>query len=467
MDPVAHARIGECRGALARPWRVRRLLIALLVVACESDVATRSEAPVAPPPPITCAPGPVPAAFAPGADATIERADTWVTPDAAAPLLADASRLAAHRAHVATLRGGFADPWRDGMDVEGILADASRRLASFEEELRRGEIVEARSGALAEARGFLDRVQPVDHARLVVTQTQLHCAPTDAAILRLPDRDATFDRNACTTLHPGELVRVHARADAGRWLLVDAGHTTGWVRPAGLSERIAEDARTAWRDAEHVFALRDDVKTKSGVPVRMGVALPLVRRDADGIKVRVASVEGPIEDIIASDAAITIGHAPLRRAAVLEAALAQVGAPYGWGGRAGARDCSQFLRDTFAPFGVDLPRHSSVQALAGFTTIDVAGWSAEAKLAEIERASATGLVLEYMPGHIMLDVGARDGRRWSISSIAEFLVPCEGGGGDTVHRLDRVALTDLETGRGSARGAFIDRITTLAVFGPP
>ena len=70
-----------------------------------------------------------------------------------------------------------------------------------------------------------------------------------------------------------------------------------------------------------------------------------------------------------------------------------------------------------------------------------------------------------MPGHIMLDVGAARGRRWSISAIAEFLVPCPEGG-ETVHRLDRVALTDLELGRGSSRGAFIDRITTLAVFGP-
>jgi hypothetical protein len=307
-------------------------------------------------------------------------------------------------------------------------------------------------------------VQPVDHGRLVVEQTQLHCAPMDTAMLRTPERDPAFDRNACTTLHPGELVRVHARADAGRWLLVDAGHTTGWVRPAGLSDRISEDARTAWRDAEHVWALRDDVKTAGGVPLRMGVALPLVRQDATAITVHIATHAGPAEDTIARTPSVTIGHAPLRRRAVLDAAFAQIGAPYGWGGRAGARDCSQFLRDTFAPFGVELPRHSSVQALAGFTTIDVAGWSAADKLAEIDRVGKTGLVLEYMPGHIMLDVGAKDGKRWSISSIAEFLVPCASGEGDTVHRLDRVALTDLETGRGSARGAFIDRITTLAVF---
>lgn len=444
----------------------RRLALAVLLAACEAEVP-RVESPVETATPVAaCEPGPVPAAFAAGADEELERLEAWVTVDKAEPVLADAAALASHRNRTAALSGGAADPWRPGIDVSGVIADASRRLASFEEELKRGEVVEAESGSLAAARGFIDRAQPVDHGRLVVTQTQLHCAPSETAILRMPGRDVAFDRNACTTLHPGELVRVHARADAGRWLLVDAGHTTGWVRPAGLSERISEDDRTAWRDAEHVWALRDDVKTAGGVPVRMGVGLPLVRRDDVAITVRIATAKGPAEDTIAADAAVAIGYAPLRRSAVLAAAFAQMGAPYGWGGRAGARDCSQFLRDTFAPFGIELPRHSSVQALAGFTTIDVTGWSAADKLAEIDRASTTGLVLEYMPGHIMLDVGAKAGKRWSISSIAEFLVPCPSGTGDTIHRLDRVALTDLETGRGSARGAFIDRITTLAVFGP-
>lgn len=455
----------ECRHSLARRRRVRKeLAFAVLLAACEGAVAHVDPPVPAPAVVAACETGPVLAAFAPGADAAIERIDAWIGTETQQPPLARAEHLAAHRMHTAALSGGAADPWRPGIDTDAVLADARRRLSSFENELRRGEVVEQESGALANARGFIDRAQPVDHGRLVVTETQLHCAPSEAGILRLPDRDAAFDRNACTTLHPGELVRVHARADAGRWLLVDAGHTTGWVRPAGLSERVSEDDRRAWRDAEHVLALRDDVKTKSGVSMRMGVGLPLVTRDASTITVRIATAAGPADDTISADAPITIGYAPLRRAAVLEAAFAQIGAPYGWGGRAGARDCSQFLRDTFVPFGIDLPRHSSVQALAGFTTVDVAGWSAEDKLAEIDRVSKNGLVLEYMPGHIMLDVGARDGRRWSISSIAEFLVPCPSGEGDTVHRLDRVALTDLETGRGSARGAFVDRITTLAVF---
>jgi hypothetical protein len=181
--------------------------------------------------------------------------------------------------------------------------------------------------------------------------------------------------------------------------------------------------------------------------------------------VHVAGPEGPVQDAIALDDAVAIGPVPLVRDAVLRAAFDQLGARYGWGGREGGRDCSQWLRDLLLPFGVALPRHSSQQAQAGVTTVDLRGMADADKLAAIERAASSGLVLEYMPGHVMLDLGARDGRRFSISAIAEFVTPCEGGG-ETLWRLDRVAVTDLETGRGSARGAFVERITTLAVLGP-
>ncbi|MBC8070571.1 MAG: C40 family peptidase, partial [Deltaproteobacteria bacterium] len=184
----------------------------------------------------------------------------------------------------------------------------------------------------------------------------------------------------------------------------------------------------------------------------------------DGIHVRVATAEGPATDVIARDAAVSVGFAALRRDAVLEVAFATIGAPYGWGGRGGGRDCSQLLRDVLVPFGVALPRHSSLQALAGTRTIEVDAMTSEQKLAAIAAAAQDGLVLLYMPGHIMLDLGEREGRRWAISAISEYLEPCPTGG-DTLRRLDRVAVTDLELGRDSARGAFIERITRLAVIG--
>ncbi len=462
MTPAECRRHGSRRGPVARPaWRV---FVLLGVGACGRAEPTPQ--PAAPPPAVAvrCEPGPLPAAFAPGVSASLERAEAF-TGAADDAVLLEAAALAQLRLAAAAGADGI-DPWRGGWGPEGAAIDARARVASYAGELARGEVVEQQRDAIAAARARVDALESVDHARLVVTQSQLYCAPIEGAVLRAP-YDPAFDRNLCSTLHPGELVRVLGRSDAGAWLLVDAGHTLGWVRGATLSARLSEDDRVAWRDAPRLHALRDDVRTRAGVPLRLGVGLPLAGRDDDGsFRVRVAAATGPIDDHIAADAAVVEGYAVLTRAGVLAAAFAQIGAPYGWGGRDGGRDCSQWLRDTLVPFGITLPRHSSQQALAGVRTVDVAGLDDAAKLAAIDDAAATGLVLEYLPGHVMLDVGARDGHRFAISSIAEFLVPCDGGGGDTLYRLDRVAVTDLETGRGSARTSLLERITTLAVFGP-
>lgn len=443
--------------------RVAAVVAWLAVPACERPRDATTTDAVVEAPAKTCDPGPIPAVFAPGIDATLETAATWASDDDT--VLADATRLAEHRLATSRLSGGAVDPWDPGIDSANALLDAHARLARLRQDLREGVTVASDGAALLDAQAALEGATAVDHARLIVEPTQLYCTATQTTIVSASSRDVAFDRNLCTTLHPGEMVRMLARAEAGRWSLVHAGHTAGWIR-GGVSERLDEATRLAWRAADRVWSLRDDVTTDGGVSVPLGVGLPLVEGREDRLVVWVAGRDGPVEDTLATSAAVSRGAAPLQRRAVIATALAHVGAPYGWGGREGHRDCSQFLRDVFLPYGVELPRHSSTQADAGFTTVDVAGWTAEAKHAAIAEHGARGLVLEYMPGHVMLDLGERDGRRFSISAIAEFVVPCADGVGETLHRIDRVAVTDLETGRGSSRGAFIDRITKLAVFGP-
>lgn len=481
MDPVAHTivirestrwfarrvsvngRTGDrrARGGAAH-GRALVLLGMFVGVGCERAREAVVEVARAVPP--ACDPGPVGAVYAPGIEPSLESPATWASDDTT--VLADAARLAEHRLAVTRLAGGAIDPWSPGIDSTNALLDAQGRLDRLRQDVREGVTAASDGDALAQAQAAIDGASPVDHARLVLAQTQLYCTATDAAILSLPNRNPEFDRNACTALHPGELLRVLARADAGRWLLVHAGHTAGWIR-GGVSERLSEEARVAWRSAERVWSLHDDVVTDGGTELHLGVSLPLVGRRDGRLVVLVPDLGDPIEDTLAASAAVSVGPAPLQRRAVIATALDHIGSRYGWGGRGGHRDCSQFLRDLFLPYGVELPRHSSTQADAGFTTIDVAGWPADAKLAAIAEAGARGLVLEYMPGHVMLDLGERDGRRYSVSSIAEFVVPCADGAGETLNEILRVAVTDLETGRGSSRGAFIDRITRLAVFGPP
>jgi hypothetical protein len=199
--------------------------------------------------------------------------------------------------------------------------------------------------------------------------------------------------------------------------------------------------------------------------MRIGTSLPLAGRVPEGWRVLVPSTEGLREAIVAADAPVHEGHPALTRRVLWELLFSQIDAPYGWGGRAGERDCSRYLRDAFATFGIQLARHSAVQAQLGTHNVDVSEMSEAEKLATIERWAAKGTVLLYMPGHIMLYLG-RDGQHhYGISSMSEFLEPCPGGP-DTVHRVDRVAVTTLDLGRESARSSFIERITRVVVFAP-
>ena len=73
-------------------------------------------------------------------------------------------------------------------------------------------------------------------------------------------------------------------------------------------------------------------------------------------------------------------------------------------------------------------------------------------------------MLLYLPGHIMLFVGAEGERLYALHQLSGYLERCPGGG-ETMVRVNRAAVTSLELGRGTRRRAFIQRITRLVIIG--
>ncbi|MGB1700975.1 MAG: NlpC/P60 family protein, partial [Nannocystaceae bacterium] len=159
------------------------------------------------------------------------------------------------------------------------------------------------------------------------------------------------------------------------------------------------------------------------------------------------------------------GPLPLTKRHVIELAFSQLHAPYGWGGYLGNRDCSRFLHDILASFDILMARNSAAQSTMGAHNIGLEGMSDAEKLSTIEELNTDNLVLLYMPGHIMLYLGNDGADHFALSSLSEYLRPCDDGGAQTV-RLDRVEVTPLELGRGTSRTSFVERMTTAVVFGP-
>ncbi len=242
----------------------------------------------------------------------------------------------------------------------------------------------------------------------------LRCGPRDAPLYKGPVVDVAFDRNSCSTIRQGELVRVIA--DWGGGLrLARTSYAMGWI---GAGAPLSGALSAA------------DVKTQARTRTRS-----------------------------------------MTRRAVFEKAFSYLGKPYGWGGQAGGRDCSRFVMDVFASFGLQLPRHSGLQAKAGDMSIDLSNATSGSELSAAERlglidaANERGIVLLHFPGHIMLYLGrSQEGTPMAIHAFAEYLEKCEQGG-ESLRLVDRIQVSDLSLGEHTSRRSFLQRVTRITVLG--
>ncbi|MEM7135356.1 MAG: NlpC/P60 family protein [Myxococcota bacterium] len=299
------------------------------------------------------------------------------------------------------------------IDASELTVQVDERLTYLRDQLSDGTLVSAGGDPLtAEESQAFEADWPVSSPtwRRVEQIKPLHCGPRVAGLYKEPvDRD--FDRNLCSTIRAGEVVQLLSESRNGV-VLARTPYALGWVDLDGLSAPLSED---------------EVIKATASEP------LPMTRR------------------------------------AVLREAFSMLGAPYGWGGRDGGYDCSRFLLELFGRFGLELPRHSARQALAGTFSIDVSGVSDRGdKRLLLEAAARHGITLMQFPGHIMLYLGTtEDGVPMAIHAFSEFLTRCEDGVHETVNRVDRVAVSDLSLGKGSSRRDFLDRVTRITVLGRP
>ena len=254
---------------------------------------------------------------------------------------------------------------------------------------------------------------------LAEADTPLRCGPRPAPLYKGPEVDPAFDRNSCSMIRKGELVRLISDGDGGApdgMRLVRTTYAMGWIDAgAKLSSAI------------------DKVKARQALPPPRTIT----------------------------------------RRALLEKAFSYLDTPYGWGGTEGGRDCSRFVMDTLGSFGLRLPRPSGLQAKAGTMGIDVSKLASNAeKLGTIDAAHTRGAVLLHFPGHIMLYLGrSAEGAPMAIHAFAEYAERCSAadaaasGRSETVRTVDRVQISDLSLGKGTSRKSFLERITRVTMLG--
>jgi hypothetical protein len=454
-------------------WILGGLVGGALLLGCGGPGTTPAEpapSPTATPaePAAACPTAPIDVAVAPGTRPEQRDVERWLAklaPGQADQVLVPAAAIAELNARFGEVEGAWRDPFDPTLsDAAAVATTIDERMGWMRERVDGGQLVEGQPGRFAAALALVTTAAPVDELRLVVEEASLWCAPLDTGLYKVPV-DPDFDRNRCASLHPGEVVRVLRRSADEAWIYVHSGHTTGWLHAPTLTPPLPAEHLLPLVQGPQLVPLDDDLRSEGGRRLRLGTKVPAVGRDGDVRRVLVPTAEGLVEDTVRLDARVSEGPLPFTRRNVWRLALAEQDTPYGWGDAGGNRDCSRLVRDTMASFGWQLARHSAVQAELGTRRVDVSKLSEAGKLAAVREQAERGVVLLYMPGHIMMYLGEEDGQHYAVSAISEYLEPCAGGP-DTVYRIARVAVTTLELGRGSERTAYVERLATLVVFGP-
>jgi hypothetical protein len=399
------------------------------------------------------------------------------------PLL-DARQIDAHR-----LAGDDAAlPFtRSALAVEPRRAEVERavreRHTVLRERLERGLYVrDDGTTPDAETMAVLDGTAPTGALvhRVTTEPVLLRCGPLAMPLRSAPaagaELDRSFDRNACSMVERQELVQVLGGEESGMFL-VRTRYALGWLDAAAaatLSPALDDPSLVrAWSSGPRGRARTSlrVVSSEATIELTPDVLVPI--DPADERRVLFATTSGVRRSEPLDAGSLEHTRRPLTRRAFLTEAFRHLGEPYGWGGTGGGLDCSELVMDVLSTFDLDLPRHSADQAEAGSFSLAIPqDLPDEARLTLLDRALEQGVVLAHFPGHILIYLGrGADGAPRALHAFAEYLEPCAHGeaepAAERLVRVNRVAVSDLELGRGTSRRAFIERLTRIVVLGPP
>jgi cell wall-associated NlpC family hydrolase len=325
--------------------------------------------------------------------------------------------------------------------------------------------------------------QQVTRYGLVVRRASFRTFPTQLRVFSSKD-DTDIDRFQETAEFPGVPVAIaHASRD-GHWLFVVSPRYAAWTEKENVAEGSAAQVfgyadktpyrvitgateRTVFtREVPGVSQLQLDMSTRvplqtdlptdqpvNGQTPYAAYTLQLPLRDADG-KLQFTPA------LLQKNTDTAADYLPLTRANLIRQAFKFLGERYGWGHAYDGRDCSGFVSDVYRSMGVEMPRNTSKQAISpalehrAFTDKD----SRAARIAAAQALQVGDLV--YIPGHVMMVIGQRDGQPYVIHDVGSMSYRKSDG---TIARikLNAVSVTPLLPMLFNDHQTFVDRMTSI------
>ena len=324
---------------------------------------------------------------------------------------------------------------------------------------------------------------------LIVRRTDIRFFPTDKPTFVTPLADE-FDRSQHSSISPGSLVGVYTFSKDQRWAYVQTSFVRGWVNRDALAIAADKTEAVGYQEVKDRLVITGSDVNVYGDPAlrekvfdaRMGTSFPLLslpldpshqdslRNDTGAgdcyvIRVPTREADGKLNltrGYIRKGDDVHHGFLPYTQRNVAEQAFKMLHQPYGWGERGGGRDCSRFIMDIFAAFGIVMPRNSRIQAKIGTDLGSVEGESIKKKKRVLDRAIPLASIIR-LPGHIMLYLGKHQGRHFVIHSI--WGIQKVDASGLVLEKIGKNVVSDLSLGESGLNGSLFDRITNVRFIG--
>jgi hypothetical protein len=217
----------------------------------------------------------------------------------------------------------------------------------------------------------------------------------------------------------GTPIRIIHQTKNGQWYLVQTPIIGWWILADNVAFVNEDDIKNT--QSLSLGAVIDDnyiIKKNNNVlwTLRLWTILPTVHNN---LLYPTKDNDGFVKFIEVNYTTTSFSSIPLQwNEKNLQAVIQQlVGNAYGRWGMVENRDCSAMIRDILLPFGILLPRNSWDQKEYGNNKVNIKSLDKNKKIEKIIKDGIPFRTLLWLPWHIMLYIGQKDGQPIVIHDI--------------------------------------------------